>query len=74
MWSCCLSQEYLKEEGRLSPEALRMVAELLNEQSLMFTALTEVLHLTADLSDNIRRDTTENRGGSVWRDWAERTL
>lgn len=54
LWSCCLSQEYLEEEGRLSPEAQRMVADLLNDQSLMFMALTEVLYLIGDVSDNVR--------------------
>uniref|UniRef100_H3CAZ1 Amine oxidase n=1 Tax=Tetraodon nigroviridis TaxID=99883 RepID=H3CAZ1_TETNG len=47
-------KEYLETEGRLSPEAQRMVADLLNEQALMFMATTEVLYLTAHVSDNVR--------------------
>lgn len=31
-----------------------MVADLLNEQALMFMATTEVLYLTAHVSDNVR--------------------
>lgn len=52
--TCGPWQEYLQEDGGLSPAALRMVADLLGLQSLMFMALTEVLHVTADLRDNVR--------------------
>ncbi|XP_041946423.1 L-amino-acid oxidase-like isoform X1 [Alosa sapidissima] len=45
-------KEYLKEKGHLSPEALRMIGELLNEQSLMYTALTEMIYDQTDISDN----------------------
>ncbi|XP_022621202.1 LOW QUALITY PROTEIN: L-amino-acid oxidase-like [Seriola dumerili] len=45
-------KEYLKEEGGLSSEAVRMIGDLLNEQSLMYTALTEMLYDQADISDN----------------------
>ncbi|XP_061566802.1 L-amino-acid oxidase-like [Cololabis saira] len=45
-------QEYLNEEGGLSGEAIRMVGDLLNEQSLMFTALTEMLYDQTDVSDH----------------------
>lgn len=31
-----------------------MVGDLLNDQSLMFMALTEVMYLNADVNDNIR--------------------
>lgn len=31
-----------------------MFADLLNKQGLMYMATTEVLRLTADLSDNVR--------------------
>uniref|UniRef100_A0A3B4TG82 Amine oxidase n=1 Tax=Seriola dumerili TaxID=41447 RepID=A0A3B4TG82_SERDU len=48
----CLVSEYLKEEGGLSSEAVRMIGDLLNEQSLMYTALTEMLYDQADISDN----------------------
>ncbi|XP_042368226.1 L-amino-acid oxidase-like [Plectropomus leopardus] len=44
-------QEYLKEEGELSLEAVRMIGDLLNEQSLMFTALTEMLYDQSDIND-----------------------
>lgn len=46
-------QEYLKEEGGLSSEALRMIGDLLNEQSLMYTALTEMIYDEADINDNV---------------------
>ncbi|XP_030609801.1 L-amino-acid oxidase-like [Archocentrus centrarchus] len=46
-------KEYLKEEGGLSPEALRMIGELLNEQSLMYTALTEMIYDQTDISDSV---------------------
>lgn len=46
-------QEYLKEEGGLSPEAVRMIGDLLNEQSLMYTALTEMIYDQTDISDNV---------------------
>uniref|UniRef100_A0AAX7T651 Amine oxidase n=1 Tax=Astatotilapia calliptera TaxID=8154 RepID=A0AAX7T651_ASTCA len=45
-------KEYLKEEGDLSPEALRMIGELLNEQSLMYTALSEMIYDQTDISDS----------------------
>nr|UKM49429.1 L-amino acid oxidase [Trachinotus ovatus] len=47
-------KEYLKEEGHLSSEAVRMIGDLLNEQSLMYTALTEMLYDQADINDNTR--------------------
>nr|XP_046236086.1 L-amino-acid oxidase-like isoform X2 [Scatophagus argus] len=46
-------KEYLKEEGGLSSEALRMIGDLLNEQSLMYTSLTEMIYDQTDISDNI---------------------
>ncbi|KAI3375921.1 hypothetical protein L3Q82_003769 [Scortum barcoo] len=55
-------KEYLKEEGHLSSEALRMIGDLLNEQSLMYTALSEMIYDQTDISDNIRYD--EVTGGS----------
>uniref|UniRef100_A0A3Q4GD44 L-amino-acid oxidase-like n=1 Tax=Neolamprologus brichardi TaxID=32507 RepID=A0A3Q4GD44_NEOBR len=48
------SLEYLKEEGDLSPEALRMIGELLNEQSLMYTALSEMIYDQTDISDSTK--------------------
>ncbi|XP_078132320.1 L-amino-acid oxidase-like [Sander vitreus] len=55
-------KEYLKEEGNLSSEAIRMIGDLLNEESLMYTALTEMIYDQTDISD----DTTyyEVTGGS----------
>ncbi|XP_047467680.1 L-amino-acid oxidase-like [Mugil cephalus] len=44
-------KEYLKEEGGLSPEAFRMIRELLNEQSMMYTALSEMIYDQTDISD-----------------------
>ncbi|XP_062300993.1 L-amino-acid oxidase-like [Scomber scombrus] len=46
-------KEYLKEEGGLSPEAVRMIGDLLNEQSLMYTALTEMIYDQADVNDSV---------------------
>ncbi|MED6268448.1 hypothetical protein CHARACLAT_022539 [Characodon lateralis] len=46
-------KEYLKEEGGLSREAMRMIGELLNEESLMYTALTEMIYDQTDISDNV---------------------
>lgn len=48
-----VEQEYLKEVGGLSSEALRMIGDLLNEQSLMYTALTELIYDEADINDNV---------------------
>lgn len=47
-------QEYLKQETCLSSEAVRMIGDLLNEQSLMFTALTEMIYDQADINDTVR--------------------
>ncbi|XP_045921686.1 L-amino-acid oxidase-like [Micropterus dolomieu] len=46
-------KEYLKEEGGLSPEAVRMIGDLLNEQSLMYTALSEMIYDQTDISDSV---------------------
>ncbi|XP_017292480.1 L-amino-acid oxidase isoform X2 [Kryptolebias marmoratus] len=46
-------QEYLREEGNLSHEAIRMIGVLLNEQSLMYTALSEMIYDQTDISDNV---------------------
>lgn len=51
MEPCVGFQEYLKEEGGLSPGALEMVGDLLNEQSLMHLALTEMIYIESDVSD-----------------------
>ncbi|XP_054457227.1 L-amino-acid oxidase-like [Anoplopoma fimbria] len=55
-------KEYLKEEGGLSPEAVRMIGDLLNEQSLMHLALTEMIYIESDVSDSTKYD--EVTGGS----------
>ncbi|XP_042368702.1 L-amino-acid oxidase-like [Plectropomus leopardus] len=55
-------QDYLIEEGHLSPGAVRMIGDLLNEQSLMFTALTEMIYDQSDINDDIKY--SEVTGGS----------
>ncbi|KAJ8286229.1 hypothetical protein GJAV_G00036040 [Gymnothorax javanicus] len=55
-------KEYLKEVGGLSPGALRMIGDLLNEQSLMYTALTEMIYDQSDVSDSVQYK--EVTGGS----------
>ncbi|KAM4536309.1 L-amino-acid oxidase-like [Odontesthes bonariensis] len=47
-------KEYLKEEGGLSHEAIRMIGVLLNEQSLMYTALSEMIYDQTDIGDNVK--------------------
>ncbi|XP_038595466.1 L-amino-acid oxidase-like [Micropterus salmoides] len=47
-------KEYLKKEGGLSGEALRMIGDLLNEQSLMHLALTEMIYIQSDVSDSTK--------------------
>nr|XP_019965163.1 PREDICTED: L-amino-acid oxidase-like [Paralichthys olivaceus] len=54
-------KDYLKREGDLSNEAVRMIGDLLNEDSLMHTALTEMIYDTNDISDHT--DYTEITGG-----------
>ncbi|XP_056156787.1 L-amino-acid oxidase-like [Lampris incognitus] len=44
-------KEYLKEEGGLSPAAVRMIGDLLNENSLLYTALTEMIYDQSDVND-----------------------
>ncbi|KAK5603667.1 hypothetical protein CRENBAI_002747 [Crenichthys baileyi] len=46
--------EYLKEVAGLSHEAIRMIGDLLNEQSLMYTALSEMLYDQSDVSDTTK--------------------
>ncbi|KAJ8368222.1 hypothetical protein SKAU_G00082500 [Synaphobranchus kaupii] len=45
-------KEYLVKEAHLSPGALQMIGDLLNENSFFYTALTESLHIQADINDN----------------------
>uniref|UniRef100_A0A3Q2QDY5 Amine oxidase n=1 Tax=Fundulus heteroclitus TaxID=8078 RepID=A0A3Q2QDY5_FUNHE len=55
---CCraalTNTEYLKEVGGLSDEAIRMIGDLLNEQSLMYTGLIEMLYDQADVNDKVK--------------------
>ncbi|XP_034021025.1 L-amino-acid oxidase-like [Thalassophryne amazonica] len=55
-------KEYLKQEGGVSDEAIRMIGDLLNEQSFMYTALTEMLYEQADINDHTKYD--EVTGGT----------
>ncbi|XP_060922423.1 L-amino-acid oxidase-like [Limanda limanda] len=49
-------KEYLKTKGGLSAEAVRMLGDLLNEDSLMHMALTEMMYLSSDVNDNTKYD------------------
>ena len=51
-WCDCVIQGYLVQVANLSSEELRMIGDLLNENSWMYTALTEMLYEHADLNDN----------------------
>ncbi|XP_015253335.1 PREDICTED: L-amino-acid oxidase-like [Cyprinodon variegatus] len=53
-------KEYLKEVGKLSNEAIRMIGDLLNEQSLMYTAFTEMLYDQADVNNSVRYHEVDN--------------
>ncbi|XP_035850172.1 L-amino-acid oxidase-like isoform X2 [Sander lucioperca] len=55
-------KDYLEEEGNLSSEALRMIGDLLNQRSLMYTALTEMVYDQSNVNDNTNY--TEVTGGS----------
>ncbi|KAJ3585764.1 hypothetical protein NHX12_014482, partial [Muraenolepis orangiensis] len=44
--------EYLVEVAHLKAEELRMIGDLLNENSLMYTALTEMIYEQADINDS----------------------
>ncbi|KAM6908901.1 L-amino-acid oxidase-like [Xenentodon cancila] len=55
-------KEYLRTEGGLSAEAVRMIGDLLNEHSLMHLALTEMIYIESDVSDSISYD--EITGGT----------
>uniref|UniRef100_A0A3P9GX04 Amine oxidase n=2 Tax=Oryzias latipes TaxID=8090 RepID=A0A3P9GX04_ORYLA len=45
-------KEYLVKEGNLSRGALRMIGDILNENSLFYTSLTEMLYIQSDISDS----------------------
>ncbi|CAB1456517.1 unnamed protein product [Pleuronectes platessa] len=47
-------KDYLRTEGGLSAEAVRMIGDLLNEDSLMHMALTEMMYLNSDVNDNTK--------------------
>ncbi|XP_049924079.1 L-amino-acid oxidase-like [Epinephelus moara] len=55
-------QDFLKEQSTLSSEAVRMIGDLLNEQSLMYTALTEMIYEQSNINDNT--EYTEVTGGT----------
>ncbi|XP_047442825.1 L-amino-acid oxidase-like [Mugil cephalus] len=47
-------KEYLNMEGGISPGAVRMIGDLLNENSLMHLALTEMIYIESDVSDKTK--------------------
>ncbi|CAL8235692.1 unnamed protein product [Arctogadus glacialis] len=47
-----LEPGYLVQVAKLSPEEMRMIGDLLNENSLMYTALTEMLYDQSDINDD----------------------
>ncbi|XP_039677558.1 L-amino-acid oxidase-like isoform X2 [Perca fluviatilis] len=55
-------KDYLVQEGHLSSEAIRMIGDLLNQQSLMHTALTEMVYEQSNIND--KTNYTEVTGGS----------
>uniref|UniRef100_A0A1A8IPV0 Amine oxidase n=1 Tax=Nothobranchius kuhntae TaxID=321403 RepID=A0A1A8IPV0_NOTKU len=55
-------KEYLRAEGGLSAEAVRMIGDLLNENSVMHMALTEMIYIESDVSDSTMYD--EITGGT----------
>uniref|UniRef100_A0A3Q4G0W1 Amine oxidase n=1 Tax=Neolamprologus brichardi TaxID=32507 RepID=A0A3Q4G0W1_NEOBR len=46
-------KEYLVKEGNLSRGALRMIGDILNENSLFYTSLIEMMYMQTDISDNV---------------------
>ena len=49
-----VSQGYLVQVAKMSSEEVRMIGDLLNENSLMYTALTEMLYDQADINDDTK--------------------
>ncbi|XP_036817822.1 L-amino-acid oxidase [Oncorhynchus mykiss] len=45
-------KEYLVKEGNLSRGAMRMIGDILNENSLFYASLTEMLYIQSDINDN----------------------
>lgn len=41
------------KEGNLSRGALRMIGDILNENSLFYTSMVEMLYVQSDISDNV---------------------
>ena len=41
------------KEGNLSRSALRMIGDILNENSLFYASLTEMLFVQADINDDV---------------------
>ncbi|XP_061566801.1 L-amino-acid oxidase-like [Cololabis saira] len=55
-------KEYLEERSHLSQEGIRMIGDLLNEDSLMPLALSEMIYLEMDINDKTKF--TEVTGGT----------
>ncbi|XP_029570830.1 L-amino-acid oxidase-like [Salmo trutta] len=51
-YDSCSVKEYLVKEGILSRGALRMIGDILNENSFFYTSLTEMLYTQSDINDN----------------------
>ncbi|XP_066518782.1 L-amino-acid oxidase-like [Hoplias malabaricus] len=47
-------KEYLMKEGNLSLDALRMIGDILNENSFFYTALLEMLYIQSDIGDTTK--------------------
>ncbi|KAK9525108.1 hypothetical protein VZT92_017442 [Zoarces viviparus] len=55
-------KDFLRDQGCRSSEAVRMIGDLLNEQSLMYTGVTEMIYERAVISDDVQY--SEVTGGS----------
>ena len=49
-----LSQDYLKTEGNLSAEAVRMIGDMLNIDAIIALALTEMMFFNNNVNDNTK--------------------
>lgn len=49
---CLIGQEYLVRDVNLSAGALRMIGDILNENSFYYISLMESLYLQADVNDD----------------------
>ncbi|KAM3616090.1 uncharacterized protein V6R79_012171 [Siganus canaliculatus] len=45
-------KDYLMQEGNLSRGALRMIGDILNENSIFYVSLTEMMYIQSDINDN----------------------